>query len=225
MLPEVALAFNRKENDMKRILIGMAIMFSVLFSMGAMIKGRNYMYHVRDEDGVSSVCTTPGEMELYTIAFTTAAKTADYYLILVDLDDSDNRFSHAGVDGTHVEIISIGTTINANNAFVGDVSYGYLSNVSDANAVLHTFEHIPFNAYLNIFSRLYSDFTYHPIDCRTAETMGFQTTVHGLRSGINLPTTSVASLETGNGDVVLYIDVDAGNIIMSGTIQYRIVVN
>lgn len=205
------------------ILIGMAITLGLIFTMGTMIKGRNYMYHVRDEDGISSICVTPGETELYTIAFATGTKTADYYLMLVDLDDSASRYPHAPVDNTHVEIVSISTSINADATYAGDVSYGYLSHVTDFNSVMHTFDHIPYDGFGASSTRLYGDYMFHPIDCRSSETMGFQTTVGGFSSAANIPTTSVASLKTGNGDAVLYIDVDAGSVSVSGVFQYRIV--
>jgi len=207
----------------RKMLIAATIILTAMFAAGAMIKGSGYMYHVRDEDGISSVCVTPGETELYTIAFATGTKTADYYLLLVDLDDENERYPHVGVDGTHIEVVSLNTSINANATFAGDLSFGFLSSVSDSNSVLHTFDHISYDAFGASATRLYGDYFFHPIDCRKEETMGFQTTVHGFRSGITLPTTSVVSLETGNGDVVLYIDADAGSVSISGTIQYRIV--
>lgn len=207
----------------KGILIGIAVVITTLLLMGAIQKGRGYMYSVRVEGETTSMCVTPGDWHVYTVTFGIGVKNVDYPMLLIDLDDVDENWPHKGVSAGHIHILSISTSINVNGTFAGNVSIGYLSDVTATNSRFNPVADYPFNAYLNLAVQSYKDYAFHPIGCKTTDTIGPAETLTAFQSDVFITIPSAGSIEPGNGDVVLWIDRGAGNITMSGVIQYTVV--
>ena len=208
---------------MKRgILIGMAIIITTLMVMGTISTGRGYMYSSRKEGSTTSMCVTPGDWEVHTVTFSIGIKNADYEMMIIDLDNEDSAWPHVGTADTHIDIISIATTANTNDTFVGSISLGFLRTVSLTNASFYQIYEERFNAYSAVVDSIYRDYASHPISCRSTEAFGPHATTYIFQSD---------EWETGPdgggylpevGDLMLEVDVGAGNIAFCGTIQYVI---
>jgi len=212
---------------MKRgIWLGMAIIITVLFVAGATEQGRGYQYSVRTDGETSSMTVSPGDWEVHTVVFTIGVKNADYPMIIIDLDDADLGWPHVGTASTHIDIISIATQISTNGAFLGDISLGFLSDVTATNSTYNPISFTLYNAYDNINQPyIPRDFSFHPIDCRTTGVFGLAATMTEFQSDVAITGPDGGGYAPGNGDVVLFVDLGAGNITMSGTIQYVISAN
>ncbi len=212
---------------MKRgILIGMAVMFILLCSMGAVELGRGYLYSARTHADTRSMCVTPGNWDVNTVIFTIGVKNADYPMIIIDLDDTDLGWPHVGTANTHIDIISVSTQISTNGTFLGDISFGFLSDVTTTDSTYQPISFSMYNAYDNINQPyIPRDYSFHPIDCRSTNVFGLAATMTEFQSDVAITGPDGGGYAPGNGDLVLFIDLGAGNITMSGTVQYVIVAN
>lgn len=207
----------------KGFLIGIAVVITTLLLMGAAQLGRGYMYSSRLDGPTTSMCVTPGDWKVHTVVFTIGVKNADYPMLIIDLDDDDLGWPHVGRANTHIDIISISTAVNSNDAFAGDIGLGFLSDVTVTNSTYHPISYMLYNAYDGINQPLVPrNYTYHPIDCRSTETFGLAATTTDFQSDVAITGPDGGGYTPENGDVVLFLDLGAGNVTMSGVIQYII---
>ena len=211
---------------MKRgILIGMAVIIAALFCSGAIIRGRNYIYSVREEGGIASACVSPGDWEVHTVFFGIGVKNVDYPMMIVDLSNASGKWPHTAAADTHINVLSLSMTVNVNEDFAGEIDIGFLSSVTDDNSILNPIDGDGYNAYMHIALRTFKDYAFRPISCRTSEYFGPSETLTNFQSDVAITGPDGATYLSGDGDLVLFIDLGAGNIAMTGVVQYVIVEN
>ena len=215
-----------EREDMKRgILIGMALIITALLCSGAIIRGRNYIYSVREEGGIASACVSPGDWEVNTVFFGIGVKNVDYPMMIVDLSNASGKWPHTAAEDTHIHVLSLSTTVNVNETFTGEINIGFLSSVTEDNSIMNHIDGDTYNAYMDIAIRSFKDYTFHPISCRTSEYFGLSETLTNFQSDVAITGPDGATYLSGDGDLVLFIDLGAGNIALDGVVQYVIVAN
>ena len=199
----------------------MAIIITALLCSGAIIRGRNYIYSVREAGGIASACVSPGDWEVNTVFFGIGVKNADYPMMIVDLSNASGKWPHTAATNTHIHILSLSTTVNVNEDFAGQISVGFLSSVTDENSIMNPIDGDTYNAYMDIAIRSFKDFTFHPISCQTSEYFGSSETLTNFQSDVLITGPDGGTYLSGDGDLVLFIEVCANQCELEIVIYVR----
>jgi len=208
------------------ILIGMTLIVTLLLLVGATEQGRGYQNSVRTAGSTVSMCVSPGDWEVHTVVFTIGIKNVDYPMIIIDLDNDDLGWPHVGTANTHIDIISISMVTNSNDAFAGHIGLGFLSDVTATDSTYNPISYSLYNAYDGVnqplVPRNYGD---HPISCRASEVFGLAETMTDFQSDVAITGPDGGGYAPEDGDVVFFLDLGAGNVTVSGIVQYIISAN
>lgn len=170
------------------------------------------------KDGKTSQFVVLGFTDTDTVHLDTGSVTTQKAFMLVDLSDTVN-WKHTNTGHINLEYINI--VVDPDSSFVGEIKFGFLTNVGVDNG--------DFNQIHDIDMRRKSDllvddiaFGSHGFDCTTVHHFGpitansllFQTDVD--LQGPN----GATSFPSGNGDLVMLIELSAGSVNVSVLLGY-----
>lgn len=173
------------------------------------------------KDGRTSQFVASGFTDTQTVHLDVQDVQAQTAFMLIDVSDTTN-WPHTNVAEINIEYILIEVDPDAN--FVGEIKIGFLSNVDGDNG--------DFNQLLDIDMVRKSDllveelnFGSHGIHCTTDHHFGLVTANSILfRTGVNLKgPDGNTSYPSGDGDLVLLVEVSAGAVDVSLIIGYETV--
>ncbi len=171
--------------------------------------------------GESSLKFVPGHHHQDHVALQTGNVAADKMFMLVDLSDTTN-WPHSATTSLAIEHIHV--TISCDNAYTGVVSIGFLSGVTatngdfnhlvDWNFVLKNDTFLKDNVTFGVGGQIHND-TDHLFGPVEADSLLLQTDVDlfGPDGATDYP--------SGNGDIVLFCDVPAGNVNVTVSMCYH----
>ena len=170
------------------------------------------------EESITSLNVVPGHVDIEVVHIDVVG-TATAGFMVVDLSDTTN-WSHT--DTGHIDIAYIIINVNPTTTFSGDIELGFLTNVDDTNG--------DFNGVLEIHMDKKQDsifemmnFGAFEVSLETAHWFG-PTDVNDTtwQTDVNLQGPDGAiSFPSGNGDLVMKVEVGASEAAIGLTIGYR----
>lgn len=171
--------------------------------------------------GMSSLKVVPGLHHSFHVSMHTGTTAADKMFMLVDLSDTTN-WPHT--DTGSIDVGYVHVAIACDNAFTGEIVLGFLSDVDDTNG--------DFNHIICWSFTLKNDT--HVVDSSTFGSLGhFECSVDNFFGEVTANSTLLqtdvsltgpdgnTSYPSGNGDLVLFCDVPAGNVEVAVNITYH----
>ena len=161
-----------------------------------------------------------GYSNTQTVHLDTGSITAETAFMLIDISDTTN-WKHTETD--HVIIRSIVVQIDPDSTYLGEVDIGFLSSVDGTNG--------DFNHIIDVSVRKKSDLIIQDLlftggfHCQSTTHFGPKIANSTLfQTDVNLAGPDGAtSYPSGNGDLVMVVDRDAGAVNVSVTIIYETV--
>ena len=169
-------------------------------------------------DGRTSQYVASGYGDNFTIHMDSGSLSADTGLMVIDLSDTTN-WPHTNTGHAHVTYMHI--MVNPDASFLGAVRFGVLSSVDATNGVFNDRFNLDFSKKSELFAStqhlgsngMHMEPTAHfgPAETSTL----FQTDVN-----LQGPDGTTA-FPSGDGDVVLLVEVTAGTVAVSITVGYE----
>lgn len=154
----------------------------------------------------------------YTVSFSVDAASGTTGYMLVDLSDTTN-WPHTNTG--HIVLKSITVDTNTDAAFVGDLRFGFLSNVDATNGDFHEIGELHGERSATVGSGAF-DFSNYGIGLETDEWFGVTTPNNVLwQTDVNLlGPDGLTTHPSGDGDFVMVLESTAGSADISITVIY-----
>lgn len=174
-----------------------------------------------DHNNVKSQSTVAGFTNTFTIHGDFAPITAQTAFMLIDLSNAGN-WAHTNTGHINLEYIIL--EVDPDTSYLGEIKLGFLTNVDGNDG--------DFNQVIDIDMVKKSDlvieiieFGSHGLDCSTGQHFGPITANSPLfKTGLNLKGPDGAtSYPSGDGDLILLVELSAGEVDVSITIGYETV--
>lgn len=173
------------------------------------------------KDGRTSQFVAAGFTETTTIHLDTQSVSAQEAFMLIDLSDTTN-WPHSLTGHINIEYIIV--EVDPDSSYLGEVKIGFLTNVGGDNG--------DFNQILDLDMARKSDFIVevvdfgsHGLDCEADHHFGPTIANSALfQTDVNLEGPDGAtSYPSGDGDLVMLVEVGAGSVDVSITLGYEAV--
>jgi hypothetical protein len=171
-------------------------------------------------EGENAARISIGHKGVFSVHFDSDAETGTQGFMLVDLSDTTN-WPHTNTNHIVLEKVIINVNPSSTPGFVGDLSFGFLSNVDATNGDYHRIGKLHGDRGTPIVGGEFS-FDNFGFDLESANWFGpttlndttWQTDVNLLGPDGN------TSYPSGDGDFVMYLDSTAGSIDIAVTVFY-----
>lgn len=169
-------------------------------------------------DGITSLRTTPGAADVEVVHIDAEDISASEAFMIVDLSDTTN-WPHTNTG--HIDLLWIVINIDPDTTYQGDIQLGFLSSVDATNGDFNGFAELhldkkaePVSIAIPVARGGMSLETDHWFGPTTANSTLFQTDVN-----LQGPD-DATSFPSGNGDLVMIVNVSAGAVGVGLTIGY-----
>jgi hypothetical protein len=169
-----------------------------------------------DSNGALNV-VSHGHTDSSTVRLDVTGLTADTRYVLVDLSDTSG-WPHSHTGYVHLDNVSI--DVDPDNSAAYTIHLAYLSEIDGTDAQRHDVESWSGKRKAAQVIRDYRSYDPNGPHCLPARTLTPVVTDTGFNTGVSLATPN-GNVTPADGDLVLFVEVDAGTIDLSIRVGYH----
>jgi len=168
-------------------------------------------------EGQTSAQVVPGHVDIEVVHIDGDVSTTTGFMVI----DLSNTTSWAHTNTGHIDVVYIVLNVNPTSTFSGDIQLGFLSNVDGTDGDFNGIMEIHMDKKQDSITQM-MNFGAFEMSLEKAHWFGPTTEDTTWQTDVNLlGPDGVASHASGNGDLVMKIEVGASSVAVGMTVGYR----